>query len=428
MRTRIPPNRKAAVSSEPILASLESVRRLMVTKQHLAGRLPKRVTRSRIVSLVRDLPYVQWDPVTIVAPSHVISLWSRLGDFRLSDLERLLWQEKRLFLHWTPIASIVATEDYPLYASLMSRYPESLGSGWGAQKAWVRKFLAEHSDLRRKVLDALENGPLKLGQFEDHARTKRSDGDWNPGSDVEALLYLLLMRGEVMVVGHQGNQNIWGRSDQFLPSWTVRKELSEEEFEREAAQRALRALGTATPAEIKYYFPRGRYLNLRATLTRLAEESTIHRVKVPELRNPDERYIHDRDVALMESMDTSAWQPRMSLLPPFDGMVSDPARARRLFGFDYVREQFLPKDRRRFGTYVLPILWGDRFIGRIDPRLDKASGTLVINSVHAESGAPRGREVAAAVAATIARFADFLGAREVRYTARVPGAWRNSLR
>jgi uncharacterized protein len=416
------------MSREPLTASLETVRRLAVTKQHLAGKLPSGASSSTIVSVVRDLPYVQWDPITIVAPSHLISFWARLGDFRPSDLDRLLWREKKLFLHWTPIASIVPTDDYSLYFSLMSRYPESLSKSWGRPRAQAKKFLAEHSGLRQKILKELRKGPRRLGEFGDHPRTKRSEGDWGFGSDVSLMLFHLLMSGDVMVVGHEGNQNLWGLSEVFLPTWLKRRELSEEEFEREAAQRAIRALGTATPREITYYFPRGRYQNLKAALAGLEEDSTIHRVNIEGSNQREERYIHEGDVSLLDSMDAAAWHPRMSLLPPFDNMLGNQARTNRLFGFDYIREQFLPKEKRRFGTYVLPILWGDQFIGRIDPRLDKASGELVINSVHAEPTAPRDREVAEAIGETIARFAAFLGATRVTYSSRVPEAWKRSLR
>ena len=99
-----------------------------------------------------------------------------------------------------------------------------------------------------------------------------------------------------------------------------------------------------------------------------------------------------------------------------------------MFGFEYVREQFLPKEKRRYGTYVLPILWGERFIGRIDPRLDRKSGRLVINSVHAEPGAPGGKEISSMVAETIEGLADFVGAKEVEYQGHIPSAWKSALR
>src|SRR5213083_1225065 len=161
-------------------------------------------------------------------------------------------------------------------------------------------------------------------------------------------------------------------------------------------------------------------------LERLQEESTVHRVQVTGLGG--ERYIHDRDVQLLESMNSRVWQPRMSLLAPFDNLLAVREGTSRLFGFDYVHENFLPKNKRKFGTYVLPILWGDRFIGRVDPKMDRENERLVVNSIHAEPGAPKDEEVALKIRETIENLAEFLGAKEVEYTARVPKHWRNSLR
>lgn len=415
------------MGKEAITATLEGARRLTVTKQRLSGRRPKKGSREDIVSVIRDLGYVQWDPVTVVAPSHTISLWSRIGDFRLSDLEGLLWDERKVFEHWTPIASLVLTEDYPLYSSLMSRYPESLSRSWANHIPRAKKFLAGHVGLRRRVLNDLRKGPLQLSQFTDYVKTKRSADGWSPGNEVSLMLFHLLMSGEVMVVGHEGNQNVWGLTEEFLPEWAEKEAIPEDEFEREAAQRAIRALGTAAPSEIVYYFVRGRYQNLKKTLARLEDEGTIHRVAVEGL-GKEERYVHDKDVSLLDSIDGKAWQPRTSLIAPFDNLIAGRQRANRVFGFDYVHEQFLPKEKRKYGTMVLPILWGDRLIGRVDPKLDKENRTLVINSVHAEPGAPKGREVASEIADTIGEMADFLGAEEVKYTNRVPEPWRSALR
>jgi len=415
------------LSETPISMSLESVRRLTVTKQRLAGKMATGSVKEAIVSVIRDLAYVQWDPVSVVAPSHVLALWSRVRNFQVSDLDRLLWDEKKLFEHWSHAASIVLTEDYPLFHSMMRRYPESLSKSWGGWRARARKFLAEHADLRKRILRELKAGPLQLNQFEDYLRTKRSADGWTGGSKVSAMLSHLQMNGEVMVVGHDGNRNIWGLSEDFLPSWVDRNELSAEEAEREGAERTVRALGTASPSEINLYFLRGRYLHLKEALRQLQAESTLHRVHIAGLGGRDERYIHDQDVPLLESLNSEAWQPRTSLLAPFDNLLALRGRLRKLFGFDYVHENFLPKDKRKFGTYVLPILWGDRFIGHVDPQMDRGTEKLHINSIHAEPGAPRGKEVSLEIRETIEHLAEFLGAKEVVFTARVPKDWRNSL-
>jgi uncharacterized protein YcaQ len=231
-----------------------------------------------------------------------------------------------------------------------------------------------------------------------------------------------------MVVGHQGNQNVWGLTEEFLPEWANREELTEEDYESQAARRAILALGTALPREINYYFVRGRYRNLKRTLSRLHEEGIIHRVKVEGFVDKEERYVHRDDVRLLESMDGSAWQPRTSLIAPFDNLIAGRERTKRVFDFDYVHEQFFPKEKRKFGTYVLPILWGDRLIGRLDPQLDKRKARLLINSVHSEPGAPNDNEVAREIRDAIERLATFIGAKEIVYTRRVPYTWRGILR
>lgn len=416
------------MSDRTVTTPLESARRLVVTKQLLAGRLQARPSREAILSVIRALCYVQLDPISVVAPSHVIVLWSRLGRFRRSDLDRLLWDEKKLFDHWSHASSIVLTEDYPLFYSQMRRYPESLSKSWGGWREKARKFLPAHAALRARILRQLKKGPLRVSDFGDPVRTKKGlDLNWSSGSDVASMLFHLQMRGEVMVVGHHGNEKLWGLPETFLPSWVERKELPEEEVKRQAVQRTIRALGIASPSEINLYFLRGQYHHLRETLKRLREEGTIHRVQVEGLK-ATEQYIHDRDVDLLASMSSDAWRPRMSLLSPFDNLVSARRKMERLFGFDYAIQIYFPEEKRKFGYYVLPILWGDRFIGRIDPRLDAENERLLIRSVHAEPGAPTDREVVSKIGETIEDFAGFLGAKEVVYPSHVPSAWKNSLR
>jgi len=416
------------VANETTQISVQAARRLAVTKQHLAGKLPKKPASDDILSVVRDLAFVQWDPIEVVAPSHVLSFWNRLGNFRPSDLNRLLWEERKLLQHWANMAAVVVlTEDYPLYYSMMRRYPDSLSKSWGRQKMEAARFLAEHAPLAKSIQNQLKKGPLLLAQFQEYVRTKRSSDGWSSGSDVRNMLFHLEMSGKVMVVGHQGIQNVWGLPEQFLPSWAERKVLSVAEVERETAQRAIQALGTASPPEINIYYMRGRYQNLKGALDDLCNESKIHRISVDGFQGKDERYVHDSDLKRLEMMEGELWKPRVSLLPPFDNLINGRSRTNTVFGFDYSHEMFLPEKKRKFGYYVLPILWGERLIGRVDPLMDKQGEKLLINSVHAEPGAPEDGEVASKIGEKIGQLAEFLGAKEVVYTARVPAAWKGSL-
>jgi len=377
---------------------------------------------------VRDLCYVQWDPISVVAPAHQLTLWSRLGTFRTSHIDRLLTSERRLFRYCAHADSLVLTEDFPLFYSLMSRYPESLSSSWGRWRTHARSWISRHQDLRRRVLKELEGGPLTPRGFTDHHPTRRSAGDWGSSSDVAEMLFHLWLSGEVMVVGREGSQNVWGLSRTFLPDWVEKGSLTVEEMERTAAERAIRAMGFASRREINFYFVRGMYQDLEGALAALERESVIRRVEIEGLPGREPHYLRTEDVPLLDAVGSSTWEPRMSLLSPFDNLICWRGRTQNLFGFDHFLEMYVPETKRRFGYYVLPILWGDRFIGRIDPKVDRENSRLVINSVHAEAGAPRDTDVSSMIGERIADLAEFVGAKEVVYTNRVPAAWKSSLR
>ncbi len=413
-----------------IATTLENARRLAVTKQRLAGNLPSKPDAGAILSVARDLGCIQLDPISAVAPSHLIVLWSRLGNFEKSDLEGLLWRDKKLFEYWAHQQSIVLMEDYPLYYTMMRSYPDTFVKPWGP--AWsqrVKRWMDANLDLRKYVLRELkQKGPLLSRQFEDKSKTKRHGSGWGSSSEISRMLFNLFFKGEVMVAGRQGNQKLWDISERFLPSWVLKKELSAEEVEYEAAERSLQALGIANASEISFHFLRGRYRNLKETLKRLQEESKIHEVEIAEGPvGKGERYIHSEDIPILEKLQSDNWRPRVSLLSPFDNLICDRTRTKLLFDFDFTSEIYTPPSKRKYGYYVLPILYGDRFIGRIDPLMDRKKEKLLINSVHAEPNAPRDKKVSAEIRESVEQLSEFLEAKEVAYSRRVPKFWQNSL-
>lgn len=416
--------------SRKVVVTRRNVRRLAIAKQHLSGKLPSKPDTETILNVFRDLGCVQIDPINAVAPSHLIVLWSRLGDFDRTKLDKLLWQDKKLFEYWAHQSSIVLTEDYPLYYYMMRNYPRAFVRPWGP--AWserVERWLDANQDLRNQVLKELkERGPLLSRQFEDKSRAKRPRSGWSSGGDVSRMLFNLFFKGEVMVAGRQCNQKLWDLSERFLPGWVSKKEMTEDEVEYEAVQRALRALGTANASEISYHFLRGRYRNLKETLKRLEAESKIRQVQVAGGRlGTGERYIHAQDRQLLELLESDRWQPRVSLLSPFDNLICDRTRTKLLFDFDYTAEIYTPESKRKYGYYVLPLLYGDSFIGRVDPLMDRKNEKLLINAVHAEPNAPRDKSVAEEVGETIRKLSRFLGAKEVVYSRRVPRFWKTVL-
>jgi hypothetical protein len=253
-------------------------RRLAITRQRLAGK-PPAATRTGIMSVVRDLGCLQLDPISVVARSPLLVLWSRLGPYDVADLDALLWQERRLFKYWAHAASIVLTEDYPIHQYLMRLRTKRLASPSGSAfigrlSAWMKA----NEVLRRHVLSRLRHrGPLALREFEDRAVTGWRSGGWTTGRNVERMLSTLWIQGKVMVAGRAGLEKRWDLAEQWLADWTPRERLSDREVVWKAAQRSLRALGVATPRQIGNHFTVGRYPGLVEILDEMERRRVIER-------------------------------------------------------------------------------------------------------------------------------------------------------
>ena len=417
---------------EKITATLKDIRRLAITKQQLAGKRPSKPNAARILEVARSLGYIQLDPISTVAPSHLIVLWSRLGNFDTADLDNLLWRDKKLFEYRAHEASIVLMEDYPLYYSLMRRYPDSMFSQGSVWRGRVDRWLKANLKLRDHILNELRlKGPLLSRQFEDETRAKGSTG-WSSWGDVQRMLFHLFLKGEVMVVGRQGQQKSYDLSEKFLPSWVSKKELSPEQVEYIAVQKSIRALGVANSSEISWQFIRTRYPNLKAvlkaTLRQLLADEKIVSVDITDGSiGKGERYIHSDDVETLKQLQSREREQRVALLSPFDNLITDRTRTRLFFNFDYTIEIYTPAHKRKFGYYVLPILYGDQLIARLDPVMDRKNQKLHINAVHAERHAPKDKNVAKEIHDEVEHLSDFLEAKEVGYSRRVPKFWQSHL-
>ena len=403
-------------------------RRLAILKQRLAGPRPQ-PTPDGIVDLIRDLGCVQIDPIRAVERTQYLVLWSRLGNYDPADLDKVLWEDKRLFEYWAHAASIVLTENFQIHSSQMA----VAHSGSGKWDQQTRRWLRKNDELRKRVIDTLkENPPLSAAQIQPPDSTRRKPGrpgGWGTATDASRLLSRLWQRGEVVVAGRNGLRRFWTLTDRWLPDWTPREPLSEREIVRRAAQISLKALGVGTPVHIRKHFVRGHYDGLDDVLADLESEGRIARVNVEGDGGlwPGEWYVHEDDVSLLERLDDN-WSPRTVLLSPFDNLICDRARTLAMWDFDFTIEIYVPMAQRKFGYYVMPILQGDRLVGRIDPKMDRATGTLMVNATYAEPHAQDDPKAAEAIAHSVEELARFLGARRVKYGRRKPLAWRPYLR
>jgi uncharacterized protein len=303
--------------------SLEEARRIAVRAQGLDGRA------SGVLETVRALGFLQLDPISSVAPPQHLVLWSRLGAFDVAELDRLLWQERQL-VEWD--AFVYPSEDLPILKAFMRRRDRPLDRS-------IVAWLKEHASFRRHVLRELrERGPLLSREIEDSPAHRREEHRWWGQRKMGLMLECLAARGEVAVVGRRGKQRVWDLAERWYPE-------------------------TET-------------LPL-AKARRLYEEKRFRAVGV--------RLDRGRLVAHPEAEDGPI-PGRTTFLSPFDRLVHDRDRAEALWSFFYRLEMYVPAAKRQYGYYVLPILCGDRLVGRIEPVFDRKTRTLTVKGVWWEPG------------------------------------------
>lgn len=399
--------------------SKASVRRLAITCQRLAG--PRASSDpDGLRDVLRSLRCLQLDPINVVARSHELVLWSRVGAYDRADFDTLVWEDRWLFEYWAHAASMVLTEDYQLHQGMMRHYPLGLTAYGKRLIAWNEA----NGELRRHVLSRLEEGPRPTGGFEDRSVVGWESGGWTTGRNVERMLDLLWTQGAVMVSGRRGRQRLWDLADRCLPEWADRSELPDTEVVSRSAEHALRALGAARPRDVEQHFTRGRYPGLEQTLKQLVADGRVVPARVEGDGGP--WYVHADVLPLLDVIEGAGWGPRTTLLSPFDNLVCDRDRTELLWDFRFRNEMYVPKAKRKFGYYVLPVLDGDRLVGRLAPRLDRRRGVLGIENVFAEEDAAE--EAGPRIAGAVAGLAGFAGATAVEYTGAVPAVWRGALR
>lgn len=363
--------------------------------QRLAGPRPP-ATLDGLLEVARDIRCFQLDPIAVAganAPQLVV--FARLGAGDRNLLERLAYEEKRLFHFFAHAASLVLVEDFQVFQHWMRPYALRSDT-WGRR---IADWLDENAELVNRSLALMaERGSVRAADLERGAPLPGTDGRWWGGNGFNRMLECLLVEGKVTISGRSGRERLWSLLEDWLPAWTPRESISLPEAVRRAAALSLRSLGVATERQITWNFTRHRYPGLKAALAALVDEGVAIPAEVEGSAGP--WYLHRDVLAWLEE----PWQPRTVLLTPFDNLVADRARLRQLFDFEYTIEIYTPAAKRRYGYYSMPILRGERMVGRLDPRLDRKRGVLEIRSLHLEPGERFTADVRRAVEA-LARYA-----------------------
>lgn len=411
---------------EPVPISKTTARRFVLGRQGLwPGR--RWAGQEGTAEALRAVEAVQMDPLNVVARSHDIVLWGRVLDYRPEHLDRLLYQE-RAFFDYGGGLFIYPLSELPFWRLPMRRRE---------QEARWATFAAAHQALLDEVRAELRaRGPLGNRDFTGHARVSSYRGR----KDTALALYYLWLTGELMIHHRRGFERVYDFRDRVAPP-DVNYVAPDEEAEHFFARKVVAFIGLISERGWANGFSgfierRVSRAEARQWLALLTRQGAVAPVRVEGSKDP--WYVLGDDLPLLSALEAgdvpAPWRPRATtageevvFLAPLD-IVSTRGRARWLFDFEYIWEVYKPAAARRWGYYTLPILYGDRLVARLDPKLDRATATLRIEGFWLEDHAPADDPAfVAALAGGFVRFATFLNVRRVNIGAVGPPGLRARL-
>lgn len=365
---------------------------------------------------------VQIDPVSVVACSHDIVLWGRVSEYQPEYLQQQAYEERRFFdyggwLRMYPMAEL------PYWRPRMLRYK--------AYQRW-QDFAATQVELVENVRQVIrDRGPLRSRDLAGEAVSH-----YRAGKDTGVALYYLWLTGELMTHGRQGKERVYDFLENIAPTeW--QHSATEEESANFFLRKDIANWGLITMADFRRMLKDAWARPLapkeaQHTLARMLAAGELAEVRIEGQKDP--AYFLGEDMGIMAELADGrvpvAWQTEsptttdeVIFLSPLE-FVSARGRAAKLFGFDYIWEIYKPAEQRQYGPYTMPILYGDRLVGRMDSKFDRAQQTYVINGLWLEDWFHPDSAFAAAFAQGLQRFADFLGAARMDTAVLAPAALR----
>lgn len=347
--------------------------------------------------MIGALGAVQIDSVNVLVRSHYLPAFSRLGCYDRSLLDRVAYgKPRRIFEYWGHEASLLPMESFPLFRWRMDRSRNGHGV-WGN----VARVGKERRDLIERVRAAFaQKGPLAASDFED----AKSTGSWWGWTDTKRAVEFLFWCGEITPVKRRSSfERLYDLTERVVPKAILERRISDDEAFRQLVAIAARAYGVATESDLRDYF-RLPLAAARRAVAELAENGLLLPVRVEGWKQ--QAYLNP-GARRARRIETSA------LLSPFDSLVWNRERTKRLFDFHYRIEIYTPAHKRIHGYYVLPYLLGDRLVARVDLKSDRQASALRVHAVHYEPGVDR-RNVRAQLREDLSAMADWLALESVK--------------
>ena len=397
--------------------SAEAARRFLVARHALAPARSLEGGQDAVLEVFRRLGSVQFDPIAVAGRTHDLVLHARVADYDPSWCDDL-YERGEIFEAYNKGLSFVRVGDFPWYRGRLSRRWEQI--------------LEEHTDVAERVLERIRaEGPLSVHDFE---RSQGPTTDWFgvPTNTVRAVLDAYVLTGVLGLARREGNRRYYDLLERLLPADVLARDVPIVEQFRQRMLSRYRAhglLGAAGggdifgglgPAKPDPRFP--GYPGRTAVREELIAGGRLVPIEVEGVRG--KRFVLEEEVELLERPPEPP--PSVAFLPPFDALVWDRPLLGSLFEFDYVWDLFHPPEKRRWGWYVLPVLFRDRLVGRIEPRIDRDRGRVEVIGLWWEGGfAPRQAEgFVDAMRDALRAYLRFAGASRIEWAPHLTGERR----
>ncbi|MGB3473737.1 MAG: crosslink repair DNA glycosylase YcaQ family protein [Mycobacterium sp.] len=387
----------------PALTAVQA-RRIAVAAQGFTDPKPSAVvTRAHLKRLISRIQVLQLDSVSVAVRAHYAPVFSRLGPYDRTVLDRAAWSHsarspRLLVEYWAHEAALMAVEDWPLLRWRMRQWPHG---------RWGSHIVRANPQLVTDVTAAVgELGPVTAGQIEEHlaaASGRAGKGPWWNRSDTKWVAEALFASGVLTTATRVGFARHYDLVENVLPPQVLAVEVDDDEAIRELVRRAAGALGIATEADLRDYF-RLSAAQVKPAIAKLVAAGELESVEVDGW---------DAAAYLRAGQSIPRTDRGTALLCPFDPLIFFRPRVQRLFDFFYRIEIYTPAPKRQYGYYVWPFLLDGELVGRVDLKADRQQGALHVVGAFAEEGQSRAR-VAKALVGELRSMASWLGLNQLK--------------
>ena len=368
--------------SEIRQVSAAAARRFLVLRHLLAPPRSLPARRDSVLAVIDRLGSLQFDPLEVAGRNHDLVLLARIGGYRREWLDHWLYGDRRLYETYNKSLSIVPVAELPLYRYIWDRM----------RRRHEAAAFDDHAPLVEELLARIRDEGTLLSR--NVAARETIDWYWRPTNQVRAILEALAEVGTLGIARRESNHRVYDLAERLFPAEVLAERRPEKEQQAHrllARYRAHGLLGASGNQEL-WVGGTGYAADRAAVRDELMASGRLIPVTVEGLRG--DRFVIAEDLADLDRAEREirnkalprGVDPGVTFLAPLDPLCWDRDLLRRLFAFDYVWEVYVPAAKRRWGYYVLPILYGDRLVGRIEPRLDRRAGTLRLAGLWWEPG------------------------------------------